>query len=120
MKTLITFLFLANIAFGQTDKLLHASAGYVSSSLTSGLLQHYHVKHSLLIGIGVGTCLGIGKEIYDKYSRTGDPDPKDAIATIGGAILGSFTVRFSLNKKEVIPKNPVLEMPEPAIVQNGQ
>lgn len=108
MKTLIIFLFFTNIAFSQYDKLLHASAGYVSSSLTSGLLQHFNVKHSMLIGFGVGTFLGIGKEIYDKYSKTGNADSKDAFATIGGAVLGGFTIKYSFNRKSF--KNPLTEL----------
>ena len=120
MKTLIAFIFLTNITYGQNDKLLHASAGFVISSVTSSLLQHYNVKHATLIGFGIGSCVGIGKEIYDKYSRTGDADPKDAFATIGGAILGSLTVRFSLNKKKYVLKQPVLELPEPFVVSDGK
>lgn len=115
MKTFIAMLFLASsLQAQQTDKLLHASAGFVSSSFTTAILQHYNVKHSMLIGFGVGTCLGVGKELYDKISARGTAEPMDAIFTSGGAALGSVTVRISIQQKK---KRPILDpIPEePAI-----
>lgn len=111
MKTSLTIvcLFVASLLFGQqSDKLLHASAGYVSSSITTAVLSHYKVKYPLFIGVGVGTCLGIGKEIYDRSTGRGVAEPMDAVYTIGGAILGSFTVKVGLDKREKIKPNPGL------------
>lgn len=96
MKALILFLFISFSSFTQNDKLLHASAGFVSSSVTTAILQHYNVKHGFLIGFGVGTCLGIGKEMYDKFSKRGTSSALDAACSIGGAAFGSITVRLGI------------------------
>jgi len=34
------------------------------------------------------TLAGVAKEIYDKESGTGTPDPFDALATAAGAVVG--------------------------------
>lgn len=115
MKTIIVFLFVTNSLFGQTDKLLHASAGYVSSSLTTAVLKHYNVKHSILIGFGVGTCLGVGKELYDKYSNRGTAEVMDAVFTVSGAALGSVTIRFGFNNRKKPTLEPIPFPEEPAI-----
>lgn len=105
MKTLLVFLFVSNSLFGQNDKLLHLSAGYVSASFTSGVLQHYNVKHSILIGFSSGVVLGIGKEIYDEYfTPRGEFDPIDLLYTVSGATMGCLTIKFSIPNK----KKPVL------------
>ena len=69
--------------------------------------MHYNVKRAPLIGFGVGTALGVGKELYDRYSGRGHADGLDAAFTIGGAALGSVTVRFALrNTKKVDVRRP--------------
>lgn len=93
-------MFVSNMAYCQTDKLLHASAGFVSASITSAVFQHYNLKHPILIGFGVGTCLGVGKEVYDKVSGRGTPETMDAAFTIAGAALGSFTVKLTIPNKQ--------------------
>lgn len=107
MRALFIFLLISNLTFGQEDKLLHASAGFVTSAMTTSVLLHYDVKGAPWIGFGVGAALGIGKEIYDKYTVRGNPELLDAACTIGGAALGSFTVRFAIrNQKKEETRKP--------------
>jgi len=95
-KLTLIALMLPIMGTAQTDKVAHFGVGYAVSATTTGFLQRYEVKHPVLIGIGVGTLLGIGKEVYDKYSGKGQASYGDAFSTIGGSILGSFTIRISL------------------------
>ena len=108
MRILLLFLLITRIGFSQTngserifpeDKLLHLSAGYISSVITSSILAHYNVKHSVWIGLGVGTVIGLGKELYDEFSGKGSPEVLDWLACTAGAGLGSITVHFAINPR---------------------
>jgi hypothetical protein len=43
--------------------------------------------HSVLAGALLCAAFAIGKEVYDKASKKGTPDPLDAVATLGGGAL---------------------------------
>lgn len=95
-KTLLTLLLIPVIGNAQTDKVAHFGVGFTASAVTTSLCQRYNIKHPVIIGIGVGTLLGIGKEVYDAQTNKGVCDWKDAGATIFGSALGSITVRISI------------------------
>ncbi len=97
MKSIVLLiLLLAFNSNAQTDKVAHFGVGYVASATTTAICQRYEIRHPVLLGIAVGTVLGIGKEAYDKYSGKGTPSYGDAFSTIGGSVLGSFTVKISI------------------------
>ena len=75
---------------------MHASAGFIASSITTAFLAHFKVKGAPWIGLGVGTALGIGKEVYDKYSGKGNDELLDAVCSISGAAAGSLTMHFTI------------------------
>jgi len=81
----ITFL-IGNLGFGQTDKILHFSAGSAISGLTYELTKKD--KNAVLYSIAAGTIAGIAKETYDR-NRTGF-DNKDLAYTI----IGSITINI--------------------------
>jgi len=80
----------------QTDKVAHFGVGFASAAITTSLFQRYDVKYAFWYGILTSTLLGVGKEIYDKKSGKGNPEVYDALATIGGGVLGAFTVHISI------------------------
>lgn len=106
MKQLITLVVIVYaskaVAQVQTDKVAHFGVGYVVSASTTAILQRYDVKGAVWYGIGLGTLLGIVKELYDKHSGNGQPSYSDAFSTIGGSVAGSVTVRISINNKRKI------------------
>lgn len=113
MRILLLFILISRIGFSQTeeserifpeDKMLHLSAGYVSSVITSSVLAHYNVKHSVWYGFGVGAALGVGKEFYDEISGNGKPEVLDMVACITGAGLGSLTIHFAINPRYKVDK----------------
>lgn len=42
--------------------------------------------HSVLAGAALCAVFAIGKEVYDRVSKRGTPDPNDALATLAGAL----------------------------------
>ena len=74
------------MGFGQTDKILHFSAGSAISGLTYELTKKD--KNAVLYSIAAGTIAGIAKETYDR-NRTGF-DNKDLAYTI----IGSITINI--------------------------
>ena len=87
IKKVIAFTFLiGNLGFGQTDKILHFSAGSAISGLTYELTKKN--ENAVLYSIAAGTIAGIAKETYDK-NRTGF-DNKDLAYTI----IGSITINI--------------------------
>jgi len=74
------------LGFGQTDKILHFSAGSAVSWLTYELTKKD--ENAVLYSIAAGTIAGIAKETYDR-NRTGF-DNKDLAYTI----IGSITINI--------------------------
>lgn len=97
-KSLLIFALLSTNAHAQklpVDKVAHFGVGFVASSTTTAVLTHYDVKRPALIGFGVGFALGVGKEIADIYTG-GNPEFKDACATILGSALGCVTIKIAI------------------------
>lgn len=74
------------MGFGQTDKILHFTAGSAISGLTYELTKKN--ENAVLYSIAAGTIAGIAKETYD-INRTGF-DNKDLAYTI----IGSITINI--------------------------
>lgn len=85
MKTLLILLLSFNI-HSQTDKLLHFSAGYGTSTIVTGVAN----KHAVWYGIGSSVIIGAGKEIYD--IKHGTVDGMDFVATVIGGVVGSYVI----------------------------
>ena len=54
-------------------------------------------KPALLIGALLVVAFAIAKEIYDKVSKKGTPDPLDAIATVAGAAPAALVAFVAKN-----------------------
>ena len=85
----ITFL-IGNLGFGQTDKILHFSAGFGVSGITYEFTNKLtnNQNKAFWYSLGAGTIAGIAKETYD-INRTGF-DNKDLAYTI----IGSITINI--------------------------
>ena len=91
IKKVIAFTFLiGNLGFGQTDKILHFSAGFGVSGLTYEFTNKLtnNQNKAFWYSLGAGTIAGIAKETYD-INRTGF-DNKDLAYTI----IGSITINI--------------------------
>jgi hypothetical protein len=81
--------------YTREDRVLHLGAGFAIGATTYALVQTVAPdldgwkKHAL--AIGVSALVGIAKEWCDDEGR-GDCDARDAIATVGGGVLGSISV----------------------------
>ena len=75
------------------DKILHYSGCYIISSVTATLATRVtNKKKAFWIGVGVGTALGIAKEIYD--IKHGNPEWGDLAADVAGSVSGALVVRI--------------------------
>jgi len=74
------------------DKQLHIGYTYIISSATTSyvLKKTGNKRKAILIGIGTGMAIGIGKELYD--ARNGSAEKGDLIADIIGSTFGSIVV----------------------------
>ena len=54
------------------------------------LRNRFEISHqnALVCSAGISLSFGIGKEVYDKLSRTGHPSWRDILADIAGVALG--------------------------------
>jgi hypothetical protein len=79
------------------DRVLHIGAGFAIGATTYALVQTVApdlkpwAKHA--VAISVSALVGIAKEWCDDGGH-GDCDARDAIATVGGGVLGSVSVSF--------------------------
>lgn len=100
MKKLIIILLLIvsfNCKAQQVDKVAHFGVGYIASATTSALISKQTPWKNLAIGIGSSVVIGTAKEIYD-YRVKGVFNYKDLGATVFGGVLGSVTIRYTINK----------------------
>jgi hypothetical protein len=81
--------------YAREDRVLHLGAGFAIGATTYALVQTVApdlkpwAKH--VVAIGASALVGIAKEWCDDGGR-GDCDARDAIATVGGGVLGSVSV----------------------------
>lgn len=94
----------------QKDKQLHLAAGFIISGTSSFIAKKLNWRYPVLIGFGIGTLAGIGKELYDLTGR-GDPTVPDAVATSLGSIAGSLTfgIKINFHKKNKTNSLPILD-----------
>ena len=77
------------------DKGLHAAAGAVAYVVVYEVAKENGAKHPKLWGVGAALALGVAKEVYDKqHPKTHTCETADALATLGGGIVMSWTWRF--------------------------
>lgn len=78
------------MGFGQTDKILHFSAGFGVSGITYEFTNKLtnNQNKAFWYSLGAGTIVAVGKEVYD-INRTGF-DNKDLAYTI----IGSITINI--------------------------
>ena len=69
------------------DKVLH---------LLLGVLIAYSVGKATQpkYGLYAAVAFGVGKELYDHASKNGTVDSMDAIASIGGGLMGRIVFEF--------------------------
>lgn len=82
--------------FFKTDTLLHLSAGFVITTISTSLLSAWAGRFALLIGIALAMFIGIGKEWYDKH-KGGPFDAKDLWADFMGALLAAVALGWMMN-----------------------
>ena len=97
MKILVFILLLIpSLCFGQTDKILHFSAGALIGSYTyciSNSFPNVSNAESACIAAFTVTMVGAGKELIDKKA-----DVKDFAATEIGGVVG-ITATYFLTRK---------------------
>ena len=79
------------------DKKLHLVAGFLIAAAVVALsfLAAMPTVQRLLLGVGVATVVGVGKEVYDgKHPATHTRDGRDALATIIGGVVGAIAAVF--------------------------
>ena len=87
----------------------HFYAGFGISCISGSIVNHYTDKPGLscVIGFGVGTLAGLGKEyIYDKQWGKGVFSKDDYRMTAWGSLCGSIVLRCVIdwNKVGFVPR----------------
>lgn len=86
--------------FFSTDKLLHMGAGHAIGSTTTFAADQMGSKRPELWGIGSVLVIGVGKEIYDKYSGNGKSETMDVLATLSGGVMAVFVLKMTINNRQ--------------------
>jgi len=83
-----------------TDKLLHASAGYVIGATTTIAADALGSKRPYIWGMVAVISVAGGKELYDHLSGNGTPEVLDGVMTFNGGFLAVATVSIPINKRK--------------------
>lgn len=83
-----------------TDKLLHASAGYVIGATTTVAADAFGSKRPYLWGMVAVISVAGGKELYDHLSGKGEVDVIDGIMTFNGGFLAVATISIPISKRK--------------------
>lgn len=83
-----------------TDKLLHASAGYVIGATTTVAADALGSKRPYIWGMVAVISVAGGKELYDHLSGKGTVDVLDGVMTFNGGFLAVATVSIPINKRK--------------------
>lgn len=88
--------------FKLDDKDKHDQAGMIISGWTGSSCYYFTKRPWLSCGAGLmnSITIGIGKELYDKYSGKGTPDVMDAVSTGFGGARMFIMLRIGLNENE--------------------
>jgi uncharacterized membrane protein YjdF len=89
MKKIIEF-----ITSIEKDKWMHFTICLVATLLMAIIFKMCHLDKASIICIPWGVCflVGLGKELYDEFSKKGDSDAWDFAADMIGATTGCLTV----------------------------
>jgi len=101
-KLLLSFLISFSVnaqSFIPFDKQLHIGGTYIIASSVSAytLRRTQNKRKSILIGIGAGMIVGLGKEIYD--IKHGSPEMNDLLADLLGSALGAVVITIPIKRK---------------------
>lgn len=107
MKAIFTILIISIISFGNAqfvseDDMLHAAIG-AGISATSYVLIYSKTKNSkkaFWYSLGLSTLAGFSKEIYDGYIITGRFDTGEAVSTVAGGFIASYTFNIFTGKRK--------------------
>lgn len=98
----IPLFFLNQTGYKITDKDKHDQAGMLISGLAGSSCYYFTERPWLSCGAGFAAAItaGIGKELYDKYSKNGTPDIWDAVSTGFGGARMFIILRIGINENE--------------------
>jgi len=90
------------LGYAITDKDLHDQAGMVISGLAGSSAYFFGLTpfRSCAIGVGAACLVGVGKELYDKYSGKGVPDFWDGFTTGFGGVRMAICLRIGIDRNE--------------------
>lgn len=81
--------------FHEADKVEHFEGGVIIGALGTAVAQRELPKakwwQQALVGVAASAVIGVAKEVADTRTH-GDPDPKDAIATVIGGTVGALSI----------------------------
>jgi VanZ family protein len=82
----------------RSDRLLHASAGYVITASTTGVLYNFTDQDWIaeVVGLMIGISAGIAKEAWD-YGQGRQPEFYDGLATGLGSVAATVTIRLTVH-----------------------
>lgn len=83
----------------QRDKQEHFAGGAIIGAATVAALSKSPLKpwQRVLAGVAASAVVGVAKEVADhRHPHTHDCDPKDAIATVAGGVVGGFSIEWTL------------------------
>lgn len=83
-----------------TDKLLHASAGYVVGATSMVVADALGSKRPHLWGFIAVLSVAGGKELYDHVSGNGTVDVVDGLMTFNGGVLAVATVSIPIDLRK--------------------
>jgi VanZ family protein len=82
----------------RSDRLLHASAGYVITGTSTALLYQVTDQDWIaeVVGLMIGISAGIAKEAWD-YGQGRQPEFYDGLATGLGSVAATVTIRLTVH-----------------------
>jgi len=67
-----------------TDKILHCAVGFT--------IAFYFGLYNQFLGLSLAILAGIGKEVYDRLSKKGEPEAWDLVFTTLGGLFGILNI----------------------------
>jgi hypothetical protein len=68
-----------------------------------------NAKNPEFWGLGSVVIVGVGKEVYDYVSGRGTPERVDAFVTIVSGMIGSATIKMTIDKRNEKNKKKVVD-----------
>lgn len=98
----ISIMGISNAQFVSEDDMLHAAigAGISATSYTIIYSKTKNSKKAFWYSLGLSTLAGLSKEIYDGYIISGKFDTGEAISTIAGGFVASYTLNIFTGKQK--------------------